>query len=330
MKKVLYVILGLAGLYLILAIVGPSREVVERKITIKQPVELVKKQLGDLKFFHEQWSPWTERDPNMTVVFTGNTGEVGHKMEWASEVDEVGQGTLVITAFNGDTIVQSLGFEGMGESKAYYIVTGNNDSSTVTWGLEIISPFLARPMMMFMNMDKMIGGDYETGLLKLKEVLESSKTTKYEVMEMDWPETNYVGSKIETVSFDKMSAFFGKYYSEVGEILGQKNIAPLAAPLAIFKSFDEAKGEAQIAAVFKVEKGLKLKGYENYTYPASKVLHIAYYGPYEKSAFAHATMDEYMKSKGMSESVVMEEYVTDPMSEKDSSKWLTNIYYLIK
>ena len=27
---------------------------------------------------------------------------------------------------------------------------------------------------------------------------------------------------------------------------------------------------------------------------------------------------------------VIEEYVTDPMSEKDTTKWLTNIYYMIR
>ena len=41
-------------------------------------------------------------------------------------------------------------------------------------------------------------------------------------------------------------------------------------------------------------------------------------------------MDAYIKEKGLAQSYVLEEYVTDQMTEKDTAKWLTNIYYLVK
>jgi effector-binding domain-containing protein len=41
-------------------------------------------------------------------------------------------------------------------------------------------------------------------------------------------------------------------------------------------------------------------------------------------------MDVYLKEKNLTHSYVIEEYVTDPMMEKDTAKWLTNIFYLIK
>jgi effector-binding domain-containing protein len=54
-------------------------------------------------------------------------------------------------------------------------------------------------------------------------------------------------------------------------------------------------------------------------------------GSYEKSAVAHVQIGNYMKAKKMDkEEVIIEEYVTDPMTEKDTSKWQTNIYYLLK
>jgi effector-binding domain-containing protein len=44
----------------------------------------------------------------------------------------------------------------------------------------------------------------------------------------------------------------------------------------------------------------------------------------------HMGMDEYMKEKSLTQTLVLEEYVTDPMTEKDTAKWQTNIYYLVK
>jgi effector-binding domain-containing protein len=332
MKKVLYVILGLFVVYLILATTGKSRVIVERNITISKSPAFVKSKLMDLQFFHQSWSPWTEKDPAMTVDYNGNTGEVGHSMNWKSDVKEVGNGTLTIVATNGDSIIERLTFEGMGDSKAYHIVTGTENETNVVWGMDMQVGFFFRPMMMFWDMDEMIGPDYEKGLANLKLVLENSNdngTANYDIKETEWPEVTYVGKK-ETVAFSKMEEFFGKNYQAIFTELGKNKINPESAPSAIFSTYDEANQKADVAAVARVAKGIKLKGFETFSYPASKVYHIAYYGAYDKSANAHYAMDDYMKKKGVEQSVVIEEYVTDPGTEKDTTKWLTNIYYLIK
>ena len=79
----------------------------------------------------------------------------------------------------------------------------------------------------------------------------------------------------------------------------------------------------------KAASDLSLAGYTTYATPASKALHIPYMGAYEKSGEAHYAMDELIKSQGLTQhGAVIEEYVTDPMAEPDTTKWLTNIYYL--
>jgi effector-binding domain-containing protein len=63
------------------------------------------------------------------------------------------------------------------------------------------------------------------------------------------------------------------------------------------------------------------------------MLKIAYYGAYDGSMNmpAHEAIDAYIKEKGLTHyGNVIEEYVTDPMAEKDTTKWLTNIYYMVK
>ena len=65
MKKILYVLLGLIAVYLILCLIGPSSVRVERSISIHAQADVIKSKIVDLKFFHETWSPWTEKDPQM-------------------------------------------------------------------------------------------------------------------------------------------------------------------------------------------------------------------------------------------------------------------------
>jgi effector-binding domain-containing protein len=60
-------------------------------------------------------------------------------------------------------------------------------------------------------------------------------------------------------------------------------------------------------------------------------LTIDYYGSYDKTEHAHNQMDKYIKEKNYKMVMpVIEEYITDPMTEKDTSKWLTRISYFVE
>ena len=69
---------------------------------------------------------------------------------------------------------------------------------------------------------------------------------------------------------------------------------------------------------------------QSFSFPASKVLQLVYNGGYSKIGDAHMALGKYMKDKALTQNVAVEEYITDPMTEKDSTKWQTNIYYLLK
>ncbi len=328
MKKILYVILGVAVLYLILCLLGPSEGKVERSIDINASADAVRAKIPDHKFFHDKWSPWTEKDPKMKVTFTGETGAEGSSMAWISDKDEVGKGSMTYNYTRGDTVMQTLHFDDYGDSKVYHIVTAKGKGSRVTWGMHSKTPFFARAVMLFMNMDKMMGPDFEKGLKKLKFAIENT-AAEFEIHEMTWEAKSYYGKK-DKMAFDKMEAFFGETYGKIGMALGEQKVQPIGAPKAIYFSFDEEKMVTDVAAVMEVAQGVKLDGFTKFETPAGKVLHIAYYGPYDKSGEAHYAMDDYMKAHNLTTVSVLEEYVTDPMTEKDPAKWLTNIYYIVK
>lgn len=332
MKKILYVLISLVAIWLILCLAGPSQIKVERAIDINANAEMIRAKITDLKFFHESWSPWTEKDPGMKVTYTGETGIEGNSMSWVSDKKDVGTGSMTYKYTHGDTIMQSLYFEGQGESQIYHVVTANGEGSKVTWIMQNDVPFYVRFLMLFMNIDKMIGPDFEKGLNKLKMAMESmpaAPTAHYEVLELNWDAKTFYGIKTST-SFDKLAAFFGASYGKIGEAMGKAKTQPVGMPKAIYFSYDEKAMTTTVAAVMEVANGTKLEGVEKFETPAGKVLKIQYFGAYDKSADAHYAMDAYMKEEGLTQSLVLEEYVTDPMNEKDTAKWQTDIFYLIK
>ncbi len=336
LKKIIYVLIALIGLYIVLCIVGPKKVQVERSITVNASSELVKTQLADFKFFQEKWSPWAEKDSAMKTTFEGETGMPGSKYSWKGN-KEVGAGSMELIAINGDTILQKIIFTEPrpGGGDVCLIAKPTNNATNVTWGMKFEVGFFMRGMMLFMNMDKMIGDKYEKGLAKFKEVMEAAPTSDtktyngYEIKEVIWPERNYFGKKA-TVAFDKLSAFYVENFPKIFNDAINNKLEHTGPPSSIFYTYDEEKKQAECAAVISVPEG-QLKGWEKFNVPAANLaLHIAYYGGYDKIANAHKAMNDFMKEKGLTQEFRIEEYITDPMTERDTTKWLTNIYYVIK
>ncbi len=331
MKKVLYVIIGLFVVYLILCVVGPKESGIERTVVVNQKPEVVKAQLVDFKFMNEKWSPWSEKDPNMKITYTGEVGKPGYKYDWDGNPDSVGSGTMEFAGISGDSIKQKLIFKGWGASNVYLIATPEGEGTKVTWKMVMPMGFIWRGMGMFMDSEKMMGRDFNNGIAKMKTALESlaPATANYEVKELKWDAKTYYGIKTNT-TFDKLAAFFGESYGKIGAAIGKAKAQPIGAPKAIYWSFNEKTMVTDVAAVMEFANGTKIADLEKWEVPASKVLLIEYYGAYDKSAAAHYAMDAYMKEKGLTQNIVLEEYVTDPMNEKDTAKWLTNIIYVLK
>ncbi len=331
MKKVLYVIVGLFLVYILLCLFGPASVKVERSIEINAPKELVLEKLADLKFFHDKWSPWTEKDTAAKNTYTGEMGQPGSTYAWESEKDDVGKGMMIYDRTINDSVQQTLRFDGMGDSKVYYVVETSNNLTKVTWGMTFDVGFFGRGFMLFMNFEKQMAPDYEKGLNSMKQVMEAlaSETSNYDVKEIQWEAKTFYGIK-QTLTFDKLAGFFGESYGKLGAALAKTKTEYLGAPKAIYFSFDEQTMVTECAAAMEVPNGTKIDGFDKYETPAGKVLLIEYYGAYDKSGDAHKAMDAYIKKNGLTQGMVFEEYVTDPMVEKDTAKWLTNIFYQIK
>ena len=91
-------------------------------------------------------------------------------------------------------------------------------------------------------------------------------------------------------------------------------------------------GNTDVAAAFPVKAEVKPPaGISFFTVPASKSLTMDYMGGYGVLYGAHMAFDNYIKANKLEHiAPVLEEYITDPMTQPDSAKWHTRIIYLVK
>lgn len=149
---------------------------VERSITIEAAPEEVYALLIDMKQFN-QWSPWFDKDPDTQYDFDGSSSGIGAKMLWTSEHPEVGNGTMWIVAAEDNKMIESkMKFDGYpGEPSAFFYIEPSDGGSKVTWTYDEELAGIGKIMAGFLDLDEMLGPDYEKGLWKLKIAVESQK-----------------------------------------------------------------------------------------------------------------------------------------------------------
>ena len=182
-KKILIAIVALIVLGIaviaVAAFVTPTECKVEREVTINRPKAAVFDYVRFLKH-QNTWGPWARKDPAMKQEFRGNDGYVGFVSAWKSENGELGAGEQEIKRIvDGERIDTELRFLEPFESKAdAHLITEATgpDSTKVKWGFTTSMPRPMNVMSLVVDMDAMIGKDFEEGLSSLKRILETPPT----------------------------------------------------------------------------------------------------------------------------------------------------------
>jgi hypothetical protein len=144
----------------------------ERSIRIAAPIVQVAELIDD---FHEwsKWSPWEHIDPTMQRTYSGADAGVGAVYEWTG-TGKVGAGRMEITEMRSGSerglITIKLDFfkPFKASNTAEFLMTPTESGTDLVWAMFGPSPFPSKLMGVFMDMDKMIGKDFEAGLQSLK------------------------------------------------------------------------------------------------------------------------------------------------------------------
>ncbi|MEO6681200.1 MAG: SRPBCC family protein [Ginsengibacter sp.] len=177
LKKILIVIGILIAIPLIVAIFVKKDYAVEKEIIINKGKAEVFEYIKHLKN-QDNFSKWATMDPNMKKTYRGTDGKVGFVSAWESDMDDVGTGEQEIKKITeGERIDFELRFLKPFEATepAYMTTEAINENQTkVKWGFSGHMNYPMNLMMLFMDIEKMIGDDLQTGLARLKVVLEGN------------------------------------------------------------------------------------------------------------------------------------------------------------
>lgn len=330
LKIIGIIVAVLITVVIVIGLTGEKTYDIKRNAVINAPASKIFYVISHYSEF-PKWNPWRELDPNMKTNLEGTDGTVGAKYSWDGN-DQAGSGYLLITKLEGEKYMeQELHFLKPFESSAttYFLLEATDSGTSVTWGMKGENDFLSRIFMTFMGgMDKAVGSDYEKGLAQLKAFCEAAPV--YEVKEIEWAEKNCLAFR-KVVSFAEMPEFFATHFGKMYEAVTKAGAKP-GIPLAVYYNYDEAGRKADVAAAIPYEeKVVTLKGYNNLKLPAQKGYSIDYYGPYgDEMKKPYEAMDAKLKELGKTNpSLVIEEYITDPGSQPDSTQWLTRIYFFV-
>jgi len=172
----LYILAALVGIIIILALIAPKKYQVSRSISINRSKADVFEYLKYMKN-QDHWAPWAKRDANMKQVFTGTDGTIGFVSAWDSDHKQVGAGEQEIKMLQpNDRIESELRFlkPWKSQSMGFFALEDEGSNATkVTWGFYGSHKPPTNIMMLFMNLDKAVGKDFEEGLASLKHILEN-------------------------------------------------------------------------------------------------------------------------------------------------------------
>ncbi len=171
---IIAVVLAIAiAILLILAATKPDTFTVRRATTVKAPPERIFPLIND---FHQwgTWSPYETKDPAMKRTYSGAASGNGAVYAWQGNKN-VGSGRMeILDSSVPSKIVIKLDFFAPfeGHNTAEFTMLPQGDVTNVTWLMHGPVPFMGKIMHVLMNIDRMVGKDFEIGLANLKRLTE--------------------------------------------------------------------------------------------------------------------------------------------------------------
>ena len=178
LKSTLLVIAAALAVLLVYAATKPDTFRVERSLRIHASPERLHAMINDLHSFNT-WNPYERKDPALKGSYGQTTVGAGARYGWES--NEVGTGSLaILETVPASKVTMALDFVKPFEAhnQAEFTLQPEQDGTRVTWAMHGPVPYLAKVMHVFINVDRMVGTDFEAGLANLKTLAEKAVTEK--------------------------------------------------------------------------------------------------------------------------------------------------------
>lgn len=328
LKRLLIALLSLAVVFGLVGLLLPSRVAVERSIAVTSPPPAVFAALNGFQQF-AQWSPWADRADDIEYRFGGALHGTGARMEWHSADPDVGSGSQeIIESLPYQRIAIALSFDGFDapSRSEFRLAPATNGGTELRWmfsadmGMNLIGRYFG------LMMDRYIGADYERGLSRFKQWIESQPPAEA------WSEAVVSYSNLPaapTVALDTDIALgesaeaLALAYSRLQSYAAAQGLRQVGAPLAINRQPAAAEGRWALTAALPVnfpcssEAGDMPYCARSYGGPALKLTHT---GGYESIRVAYGTLEAYRRYAGLqAEGNSWEQYISDPGNTAEGS-----------
>jgi hypothetical protein len=315
---------------IVLGLIAPGDFFVQRSTEINAPKQLVFEQM--VKFRNWQnWSPWNEKDAGMKMIYSGIDGTVGSGYTWEGDPETIGSGEITnLSVKEDEEITYHMHFKTPLENEAngFLRVTEENDVTTATWGFSGEINFPWNILLLGGGMNAMMDADFNRGLQLLKDYVEADaeKVLSYNIEEVKFPKTHYAAIR-DTVPFAGLQSFYAQAYTDIFAAMKKRRARPAGYRSSITYKWDEARGEAILAAAVPTDRVIIDGRVETVTVDMQSAYKTSFAGAWE-NIYPYRALDLYFKRNNLAPvAMVVDEHLNTPDQVKDPGQLRTNVYF---
>jgi hypothetical protein len=333
MKRLLLIIGSILLILLVLGFIAPKEYVSKREILIHAPkAHIYSRYISSLEGLHS-WRTLLKNDSTSRVDYKGTPGTVGSKAEWTASYGSHGGREEVIRVIPLKRIEFKIRYIKPWESlnHADISIEEKGDSQCiVTYRFEGHNPFPFNIQHLFMNMDFKMGSRLMRDLECLKDLGEESYLEERYSIRLEKQGKRYYRLVLDSI-FDRNEArqLAIQRFRQSSEKLNEAEIERLPSPVMMANKLDTNhylyKVVYEIADTAEIEASEVLIEIE----PRESLI-AQYLGDFRHLSGVHNGLMNYLEQRKSAEAdMIIESYLVHPGIEGDTSKWLTNIRYML-
>lgn len=331
LKIVIIILVVLLAIFLVPPLFMPGELFVEHSRVLKAQPEVIWDQVNCLENW-EKWDTW-HQDTNMTGSYSGPACGVDAKNSWTYKNTDDGGSQTIIESREYEYIKTFLDFQEMGSAESEFFFEKVEDGTKITWNLKGNGSY---PVMRWINtllVKPGVDKAYSEGLENLDELTKDLKPpVKYSTgdISITLVESQHALAVRANVPMEDISKAMGAGFGEIMQVMEPAGVQMAGAPFAIWYIWDGDTFvfDNCIPITKKIGGTALVKYFKTY---AGKVARVEHRGTYESTQYSWEALEKYIAENSLIKNGdPWETYVTDPESEPDPSKWITELYWPIK
>ena len=333
LKTILYALLGIMFMYLISNLFISEKFKVYTSIDIDSSPYIVYDQINNFENW-ENWDPWIETDTTIKMSISDITYGVGAHRIWNSE--NSGNGKMEIT--DNEYIKQidfKITIENNSPFMASFYLESIDNKVRVSWENSGELPFLARIFGPIIS--KMMKGDHEKGLNKLKSYCETILSKSSEVKIQEWDSQKIIAI-VDTCSSSNISQSLSEIYNKILNYITTNNITAFEQqPFVQYLLFPQKPGDND-CIILRVGTFLEdtienslTNGMSFYQTLPQLTAQATHFGDYRTIFDTHQKIKNFCQENNYSTTGnPYEIYITDPSQTPNTIEWQTRVIYEIE